>query len=55
MPAFPVNLDVVTTHNFHAGQAKQFFIGCLPARRGQARLIPRLINCSPGRQFLGKT
>ena len=40
---FPVNLDVVTAHNFDAFLAKKYFIICVPTVYG--RWFPRLIHC----------
>ena len=44
---FPVNLDVVTAHNFDAVLAQKYFIICVPTVYG--RLFPRLISC-PGQK-----
>ena len=46
---FPVNLDVVTVHNFDAVEARTYFIVCVPTLYG--RMYPRLLSCPDHHHF----
>ena len=48
-PRFPVNLDIVTVHNFDAVLAKKYFVVCVPTVYG--KLFPRLICCPDHHYF----